>query len=87
MPATATPAPLLRLAHAELCAACHDLLPVGAPVVVDATGAPTCLACTDEVPVGRLVRRDAWSVLDDPALRQRLQLRTGTTRRILALSA
>lgn len=88
MATTTLPTSLLRLEHAELCAECHDLLPIGTPVTVTATGAATCLLCT-ETPAAalRALRTDPWSAIDDPALRGRLRRRTHPTARPLALSA
>lgn len=86
---TTTSATLLRLQHAELCGDCRDLLQTGTPVLVDGSGRATCLACAgdDAAPSLRLVRTDAWSVLDDPLLRDRLLQRTHTGTRSFALSA
>ena len=89
MPATTTSTQLLRLEHAELCGECRDLLHTGTPVVVGEAGSVRCLACASDetVPSLRLVRTDAWSVLDDPELRTRLQARRHAPARELAISA
>jgi hypothetical protein len=67
------PATILRLEHAELCAGCTDLLPVGTTVEVDDHGLVTCLACASEdVAVDR---DDPWSVIDDVVLHDLLRRR------------
>ena len=87
MPTTTSPT-LLRLDHAELCTECRDLLQAGTPVVGGTSGTVSCLACADDrIPSLRLVRTDAWSVLDDPELRSRLLQRRAATTRRYALSA
>jgi hypothetical protein len=87
MPTTTSPT-LLRLDHAELCTECRDLLQAGTPVVRGTSGSVSCLACADDsVPSLRLVRTDAWSVLDDPELRSRLLQRRAAPARRYALSA
>jgi hypothetical protein len=67
------PATYLRLEHAELCAACTDLLPLGTTVHVHDDGMVSCLACDGEGLV--FDPRDPWASIDDATLRDRLQNR------------
>jgi hypothetical protein len=82
------PTTTLRLDHAELCGRCADLLPVGTTVSVYPRRDVTCLGCADELqPALRLVRTDPWAMVDDAALRSRLQARRLAPARQLAISA
>jgi hypothetical protein len=78
----------LRLAHAELCSHCADLLPIGTAVVVDTGRDVTCLGCAPDARAAlRLVRTDPWAMVDDADLRTRLQARRLAPARELAISA
>jgi hypothetical protein len=63
----------IRIAHPELCDHCHQLLPSGSVVLVDAGLHVSCARCAGDdvdLPVA-----DPWAWVHDPALRDRLQHR------------
>jgi len=72
----------LRLAHAELCDGCAELLQAGSVVTVDASCHVRCGTCARRR--FHLVEHDPWSVIDDPALRDRLHHRSSNIGHLLS---
>jgi hypothetical protein len=73
---------LLRLAHAELCDGCADLLPVGTAVTVDASCHVRCASCARRH--DHLVEHDPWSPIEDPELRDRLHHRSSAIGQLIS---
>jgi hypothetical protein len=83
------PTKTLRLAHAELCSECADLLPIGTTIVVDEGRRATCLSCApdDMTNVVGFARNDPWTWVADGDLRELLHHRVPSVPHRLAVSA